>query len=333
MPITHVNMFSCLGGIPFGFESVNDEIQTVMLHEPNKACRHVLSHYWDAPVAANLNQFLEGVQEYGKIDVLSARYRGKHWPVVLSAIRKTRSKVVIIESMASLRSRGLVRVLKDLWSLGYDAEGHVISACSLGAIYKGERFWIVAYPNPDGFTPDSIIEKAEGGLGKQYVTDDLLDEYRTWLERNRQTAKGSVFDQPRILRRDDGLSRRVDATRVRFLSDDASPLVAGFIGFCLSRILDDKFLPLPPKFMSVTDHVRNVTKKTNLILNTQRLDEEGIEYNKKNDGMHLVIPAAGQFVDYWPSTDVFIVRGTSIRGEGVEKVIQTVRHIVERRDA
>lgn len=325
--ISHVSINSLAGGMALGFEAVNPAIVTKMFYETNKPCRYLLGEYWpDAVIFHQHDEFVREIRKHGKkerIDVISGRYRKpKDWTLIRNAIDAARPRAVVIEGMATLRSRGLVEILQDFWSLGYDAEGHVVPACSLGTVYKGERFWIVAHAHGDGRAEGGEPSSEQGDVGKQFVTDDLLDEYRTQLEGRGETARGSVFSEPRVLRRDDGFSRRVDSTRVRVLSDDVSPTVAGFIGWCLSRVLNDSYESIPMDKLASLERIHNAEKKTAYVVNVAALDNAKIEYEKKNGGVHLIVRTPkGSTIDYWPSTDVYIVRGTDQRGFGVKNVI------------
>ena len=69
------------------------------------------------------------------------------WTEYHRVIGEVKPKYVIIENVANLRSKGLNKVLKDLWSIGYDCEWHIISASAIGALHKRERIWIIAYSN------------------------------------------------------------------------------------------------------------------------------------------------------------------------------------------
>jgi site-specific DNA-cytosine methylase len=61
-----------------------------------------------------------------------------------------------------LRSRGMVRVLRDLWRAGYVAEWDCIPAAAVGAPHLRDRVWICAYRDavslPDG-KPVANVEK------------------------------------------------------------------------------------------------------------------------------------------------------------------------------
>jgi len=60
-------------------------------------------------------------------------------------IGEVRPECVLIENSPNLRTRGLVRVLKDLAAMGYDAKWGVLGALGFGADHERERMFIVAH--------------------------------------------------------------------------------------------------------------------------------------------------------------------------------------------
>jgi hypothetical protein len=46
------------------------------------------------------------------------------------------------------------------------------------------------------------------------------------------------------------------------------------------------------------------------------LSDAGILFESKNDGAHLIIHARPLTIDYWPGTDLWIVRGNPIKHYG-----------------
>lgn len=68
------------------------------------------------------------------------------WRHFFQAIKGLRPKGVIIENVAALAGKGLDRVLRDLASIGYDAERDIIAAAGVGAPHLRERMFIIAWP-------------------------------------------------------------------------------------------------------------------------------------------------------------------------------------------
>jgi DNA (cytosine-5)-methyltransferase 1 len=67
------------------------------------------------------------------------------WFEFARLIGELRPRIVLVENVAALLGRGLLRVLGDLAALGYDAEWRIISAAECGAPHRRERLFIVAY--------------------------------------------------------------------------------------------------------------------------------------------------------------------------------------------
>lgn len=69
------------------------------------------------------------------------------WREMFRIIKKCQPKFVLIENPIGLLRRGLVAVLQDLDSIGYDAEWESIHASEVGLPHKRDRLFIIAYPN------------------------------------------------------------------------------------------------------------------------------------------------------------------------------------------
>jgi DNA (cytosine-5)-methyltransferase 1 len=68
------------------------------------------------------------------------------WSEYARIIGEVRPRYVIVENVSALLNRGLERVLRDLATLGFDAEWHCIPASAIGAPHRRDRLWLVAYP-------------------------------------------------------------------------------------------------------------------------------------------------------------------------------------------
>ena len=96
--------------------------------------------------------------------------RGRHieaersglWSEMRRAVEEIRPRFVFVENVPALRSRGLGRVLRDLSSLGFDAEWDCIRASDLGAPHKRDRIWILA-AHPDREPIRELSERKEAG--------------------------------------------------------------------------------------------------------------------------------------------------------------------------
>lgn len=68
------------------------------------------------------------------------------WVHYKRLIKELRPKYVIIENVRQLLNNGMMKVLTDLDSIGYDCEWQVISARDMGQCHLRERVWITAWP-------------------------------------------------------------------------------------------------------------------------------------------------------------------------------------------
>ena len=69
------------------------------------------------------------------------------WANVAEAVRVLRPKLVFLENVSAIRSRGLSRVLGDLAACGYDAEWTCYRASAAGAPHHRDRWFCVAAPS------------------------------------------------------------------------------------------------------------------------------------------------------------------------------------------
>lgn len=63
-------------------------------------------------------------------------------------------------------------------------------------------------------------------------------------------------------------------------------------------------------------------RESNRESSAKMLTAAGIAFETKNDGAHLIVTASGRTVDFWPSTGLWIMRGTNERRRGVRHLIK-----------
>ncbi|MFJ4785556.1 DNA cytosine methyltransferase [Streptomyces sp. NPDC088794] len=73
------------------------------------------------------------------------------WKTIAQAIRHLRPRLVFLENVAALRSRGLDVVAADLAAIGYDARWMCLRAGDpeVGACHRRDRWFAVAYPSAE----------------------------------------------------------------------------------------------------------------------------------------------------------------------------------------
>lgn len=73
---------------------------------------------------------------------------------------------------------------------------------------------------------------------------------------------------------------------------------------------------------------RTTKKLENLEYSTALLVSEGIAFESKNSGIHLIIRHNGHIVDFWPSTGKFKVRGSNKFKRGVKRLIKEINKCI-----
>jgi DNA (cytosine-5)-methyltransferase 1 len=81
----------------------------------------------------------------------------------VEGIRILGPRVIVVENVAALRTRGLARVLSDLATLGYDAVWTSLCAAHVGAAHRRERVFILAY-RPEA---RELLAAADADHGRQ----------------------------------------------------------------------------------------------------------------------------------------------------------------------
>jgi DNA (cytosine-5)-methyltransferase 1 len=69
------------------------------------------------------------------------------FPYILEAVRHLRPRYAIFENVRGHLTLGFDSVLRDLASIGYDAEWSLVRASEAGAAHQRARLFIVAYPS------------------------------------------------------------------------------------------------------------------------------------------------------------------------------------------
>lgn len=159
------SVFSGIGGLELGLERAGIG-RVAWQVEIDPGAQKCLARHW--PEAARYGDIREVRGECVKrVDVicggfpcqdLSSAGKGAGlvgsksglWFEFARLIRELRPRVVIVENVPDLASRGLFRVLGDLAQAGFDAEWFTVSAEEAGAPHRRERLFIVAYTNGEG---------------------------------------------------------------------------------------------------------------------------------------------------------------------------------------
>ena len=66
---------------------------------------------------------------------------------------------------------------------------------------------------------------------------------------------------------------------------------------------------------------KQAKKRSNLAHSTRQLEAAGIAFKVHNGGIHLVLTKGDQTIDFWPSTGLWWIRGTSNKRRGVQRLM------------
>lgn len=162
--LRHLDLFSGIGGFTLGL-SPTEFFVTQAFVEIHPFCNKVLSCHW--PEIPRYKDIRDITIASGQFDLLSGGFpcqdvsiawskgeqrsilgdRSGLWWQFHRLISEGLPQWVLIENVENLRRRGLVVLLAQLASLGYDAEWNVIRACDVGLPHIRERLWILAHHN------------------------------------------------------------------------------------------------------------------------------------------------------------------------------------------
>jgi DNA (cytosine-5)-methyltransferase 1 len=131
--------------------------------------------------------------------------RSSMWKHMARIIGEVNPAFAFIENSPMLTKRGLGTVLKDLASLGYNAEWGVFSAGAVGANHERQRIWIVAYSD--------LSQRKGRSLSGRVHKENTYSSYPHWWE-----------DSSGIHRMDDGVAARMD--RLKAIGNGQVPSVA-----------------------------------------------------------------------------------------------------------
>ena len=256
--ISFGSLFAGIGGFDLGFERAG--MQSHWQVEINETATKVLEKNW--PNVHRERDIKEcGIHNLEKVSVIcggfpcqdisyagvGAGLDGERSGLFYEAIRvvcELQPRMLVLENVSALLSRGMDRVLGNLAEIGYDTEWHCISAASVGAPHDRDRIFLFSYPSGE----QSDLRRSETEYG--------------WEEQNRskstcspvirsdggcRTLAGWKTDwwkiEPSICRILDGLPKGLDKDRkerLRCLGNAVVPQVAEYIGKHVVTFLENR---------------------------------------------------------------------------------------------
>lgn len=144
------------------------------------------------------------------------------WGEYKRLIGEMEPRFIFAENSPNLRTHGLVRVLKDLAELGYDARWCKFGGCHVGADHKRERLWILAYRDGDRLEGRNRFDTEGHGDTATGPVEGLCED-QVWANLPAPDAFGTA----------NGLAGKMD--RLRAVGNGQIPAVAAFAFSLLSR--------------------------------------------------------------------------------------------------
>ena len=225
--LNHLSLFSGIGGADIAAEWAG--FQTIAFVEIDNFCQKVLKKNWpNIPIWGDIRN-VQGKDFAAKDIVLvtggfpcqDVSQAGKHkgrsgersilWREYSRIISETRPKWCVVENVSGLLSNDdgqfFGEVLRDLATIGYDAEWGSLFASQFGANHSRERIFIVAYPNSKRW--NAMVNFQEDRLPKNCLQS--FQEWRTMVN-DLHLCLEPNYNNPSIgiNRNDDGISKGMD---------------------------------------------------------------------------------------------------------------------------
>ena len=159
-PLTFGSLFAGIGGIDRGFERAGMVGKWQVEIDPY--ARRVLAKHWpDVRRWDDIRTFPPEPIDDWRVDVIAGgfpcqdiSYAGKGAGLhgersglffeLIRVVRVLGPRIIVLENVAALLTRGMDQVLGTLASIGFDAEWHCIPAASVGAPHLRDRVFVLA---------------------------------------------------------------------------------------------------------------------------------------------------------------------------------------------
>ena len=229
--LTFGSLFAGIGGFDLGFERAGFVCKWQV--ELDRYARSILAKHWpDVPRWDDVCSFPQ--RGFEKVDVICGGFpcqdisyaglgagvygeRSGLWFEFARVVREMGPRIVVVENVAALLTRGLGEVLGTLASIGFDAEWHCIPAGYFGTHFRRDRIFIVAYRSESCSLRWERQWPNQRGAWSEH-------QFAGLLQREIQLC----VPAGKMRRVSDGVSHRVD--RPRGLGNAVVPHVAEYIG-------------------------------------------------------------------------------------------------------
>lgn len=254
------SLFAGIGGFELGIERAIPNAKTAWQVEQDPFCQKVLAKHWpDAKIyndvctvgAHNLEAVhiicggfpCQDISVAGDMKgVIKDETRSGLWWEMHRIISELRPRIAILENVANVLTLGGSDVVGSLAKIGYDCEWTIISADMFGAPHKRRRWFCVAYTNGQRLENNEHCTHAfNKKLFCEFVGKSRIigNEQRTNYTKNNYWQKNPHPAPVRGM--DDGISRPMDAHRIKALGNAIVPQCSEWVGqqILASGLLDD----------------------------------------------------------------------------------------------
>lgn len=264
-PMTFGSLFAGIGGFDLGFERAGLVCKWQV--EIDDYATRVLEKHWPS-VHRERDIRSCGRHNLERVDIICGgfpcqdiSYAGRGAGIegersglffeAIRVVRELRPRIVVLENVAALLTRGMDRVLGTLAEIGFDAEWHCIPAAAVSAPHIRDRAFVLGYANCGrGPAREQAGASARHGISTCSASIDASSmayadgkglegwpQAESRATRETENAEWSRMPiersrwwvaEPSVGRVADGVPRRVD--RLRGLGNAVVPQVAEWIG-------------------------------------------------------------------------------------------------------
>ena len=118
----------------------------------------------------------QDISSAGKGAGLAGERSGLFYEIV-RLTKEIRPAFVFLENVPAIRTRGLEQVVKEFTEMGYDCRWTMLSAASIGAPHKRERWFFLAHANSELIRQQSGWREWESGKDSLLTGDDGSKEF------------------------------------------------------------------------------------------------------------------------------------------------------------
>ena len=230
-----LDLFSGMGGFTYGLSSVG--FNTVAFCENDDYARGVLGRHWpDIKIYDDVKTITRKQLEQDglSVDVITGGWPcqpvsrvGKRqgakddrylWPEMFRVIREVKPRWVIGENVTGIVEMALDDVLTDLENIGYTVRTFDLPAASVGANHQRRRIFVI------GFYNETVAYATGKGLQRQ--SSARVPKGKTTVRHD--WSRHRWMPTPRICRRSDGVSRRME--RIKCIGNSVVPALVSEIG-------------------------------------------------------------------------------------------------------